>query len=208
MTAMSPPVADHACVWNMLDPCQSPDQKSWHHFHLALLIHRAAKESAMKASEWEINWSDSLSVGVPEIDAEHRQFVGRVNELNKAIVECKDKPTVERLLDLMLMEATHHFWHEQQLLTRWKYPQRAAHAAKHAQLTAQFDRVMKEFERADVSFTWALKGLYIKQLLVDHLLHEDMKYRDFLRKQKEPNQREPNQRSGDQNAHKRMLVTV
>ncbi len=48
---------------------------------------------------------------------------------------------------------------------------------------------MKEFEQADVSFTWALKGLHIKQLLIDHLLKEDMKYRDFLRTQKEPNRR-------------------
>ena len=135
-------------------------------------------------NEWEIRWNDSLSVGVAEIDDEHRQFIARVNELNKAVVECRDKPTVERLLDLMLMEAAHHFWHEQRLLAQWQYPERAAHAAKHAQLTAQFDRVMKEFERADVSFTWALKGLHLKQLLVDHLLNEDMKYRDFLRRQR------------------------
>jgi hemerythrin-like metal-binding protein len=139
----------------------------------------------VKKNEWEISWSDNLSVGVPEIDAGHRQFVARVNELNQAIVECKDKATVERLLDLMLMEAAHHFWNEQQLLALWKYPGLAAHTAKHAQLTAQFDRVMKEFEQADVSFTWALKGLYLKQLLVNHLLQEDMKYRDFLRKSRD-----------------------
>ena len=141
----------------------------------------------MEKNEWEIRWNDSLSVGVPEIDEEHRRFIARVNDLNQAIIECKDKPTVERLLDLMLMEATHHFWHEQQLLTEWKYPDRAVHAAKHAHLTEQFEVVMKEFERADVSFTWALKGLHIKQLLIDHLLKEDMKFRDFLRKQEESN---------------------
>jgi len=139
----------------------------------------------VKKNEWEISWSDNLSVGVPEIDAGHRQFVARVNELNQAIIECRDKVTVERLLDLMLMEAAHQFWNEQRLLAQWKYPGLAAHAAKHAQLTAQFDRVMKEFEQADVSFTWALKGLYLKQLLVDHLLQEDMKYRDFLRKSRD-----------------------
>lgn len=138
----------------------------------------------MEDREWEIRWSDSLSVDVPEIDAEHKQFVARINELNHAIVEGRDKPAVERLLDLMLMEATHHFWHEQRLLAQWKYPQRAEHTAKHAQLTAQFERIMREFEQADVSFTWALKGLYIKQLLVEHLLREDMKYRDFLRQRK------------------------
>jgi hemerythrin-like metal-binding protein len=126
-------------------------------------------------------------VDVPEIDEEHRQFIARVNDLNKAIVECEDKAAIERLLDLMLMEAAHHFWHEQELLAKWKYPDRAVHAAKHARLTAEFARVMKEFEQADVSFTWALKGLYIKQLLVDHLLKEDMKYCDFLRKLKGSN---------------------
>lgn len=143
----------------------------------------------MDKREWEIRWNDSLNVGVPEIDQEHRQFVARVNELNRAIVECRDKPAVERALDLMLMEAAHHFWHEQQLMARWNYPEREAHTAKHAQLIAQLDRTMKEFESADVSFTWALKGLHIKQLLVDHLLHEDMKYRDFLQGRKDPGKR-------------------
>ena len=138
----------------------------------------------MKKNEWEISWSDNLSVGVPEIDAEHRQFVARVNDLNQAIIECRDKATVERLLDLMLMEAAHHFVDEQRLLAQRKYPGLAEHTAKHAQLIARFNRVMQEFERADVSFTWALKGLHLKQLLVDHLLQEDMKYRDFLRQPK------------------------
>lgn len=135
----------------------------------------------MDKGEWEIEWSERLSVGVPEMDEEHRQFIARVNDLNKAIVESENKATVERVMDLMLMEATHHFRHEQQLLARWNYPDTAAHAATHAQLTAQFERVMKEFAESDVSFVWALKGLHLKQLLVGHLLKEDMKYRDFLR---------------------------
>ena len=54
--------------------------------------------------------------------------------------------------------------------------------ARHAGLTAQFERVMKEIAATELSFVWALKGLQIKQLLVEHLLKEDMQYRDFLRK--------------------------
>ena len=135
----------------------------------------------MEKSEWEIAWTDYLSVGVPEMDEEHRQFISRVNDLNKAIIESEDKKTVERMMDLMLIEAAHHFWHEQELLARWNYPETAAHTAKHAELTAQFDRTMTEFEESDISFVWALKGLRLKNLLVEHLLKEDMKYRDFLR---------------------------
>ncbi len=140
----------------------------------------------MEKSEWEIAWSDYLSVGVPEMDDEHRQFIARVNDLNKAIIESEDKATVERMMGLMLMEAAHHFWHEEELLARWKYPETAAHTAKHAELTAQFERVMKEFALSDISFVWAIKGLHLKQLLVEHLLKEDMKYRDFLRPQGAP----------------------
>jgi len=135
----------------------------------------------LEKSEWDIAWSDYLSVGVPEMDEEHRQFISRVNDLNKAIIESEDKKTVERTMDVMLMEAAHHFWHEQELLARWNYPETAAHTAKHAELTAQFERVMKEFAESDISFVWAFKGLHLKQLLVEHLVKEDMKYRDFLR---------------------------
>lgn len=140
----------------------------------------------MEKSEWEIAWSDYLSVGVPEMDVEHQQFISRVNDVNKAIVEAENKATVTHLLDLMLMEATRHFLHEQQLLEQWKYPEAKAHAEKHAQLAARFRRAMKEIQEADLSYVWAFKGLQIKQLLVEHLLHEDMEYRDFLRGQQAP----------------------
>ncbi len=140
----------------------------------------------MDKSEWEIAWSNFLSVGVAEMDDEHRQFIARVNELNRAIVEIEDKATVARAMDLMLTEAARHFKHEEQLLAQWNYPESAAHAARHAELTAQFDRAVKEFAETDISFVWALKGLHIKQLLVAHLLNEDMKYRDFLRAQGTP----------------------
>ena len=135
----------------------------------------------MEKNEWEIAWSNFLSVGVAEMDDEHRQFIARVNELNKAIVEIEDKAKVARALDLMLTEAAHHFEHEEQLLAQWDYPETAAHTAKHTELREQFERVVKEFAGTDISFVWALKGLRLKQLLIEHLLNEDMKYRDFLR---------------------------
>ena len=140
----------------------------------------------MEKPEWEIAWNDSLSVGVPEMDDEHRQFISRVNELNRAIIEFEGKTVVERRMNRMLTQAVDHFEHEEELLDKLKFPQAAAHSAKHAELTMQFERVMKEFAETDISFVWALKGLHLKQLLVEHLLKEDMKYRDFLRAQVRP----------------------
>ncbi|TSA11360.1 MAG: chemotaxis protein [Betaproteobacteria bacterium] len=140
----------------------------------------------MEKSEWEITWSDKFEVGIAELDDEHRQFISRVNQLNKAIIESEDKSAVQRAMNLMLIETGHHFGHEQDLLAQWKYPEAAAHSAKHVELMQRFERVMKEIADSDISFVWAAKGLHLKQLLVEHLLKEDMKYRDFLRAQDRP----------------------
>jgi len=137
-------------------------------------------------AEWKIAWNDALSVDVPEMDEEHRQFIARVNDVNKAIIDAADKSTVEHLMNLMQMEAARHFEHEQQLLEQWKYPEAAAHAERHAQLMAKFNHMMKEFQESDLSFVWALKGLQIKQSLVEHLMREDLKYKEFLQAQKQP----------------------
>lgn len=140
----------------------------------------------MENNELEIAWQEFLTVGVPEMDAEHRKFIQRVNELNLAVVEARDKAAVRQAIELMLAEAAHHFRHEEELLAKWKYPEAAAHAAKHAELAAQFHQVLKEFDEAEFSFVWAVKGLHVKQLLVAHLLKEDLKYRGFLQSRERP----------------------
>lgn len=134
----------------------------------------------MEEAEWKIAWNDALAVGVPEMDDEHRRFISRVNEVNKAILDAEDKATVERLMELMLMEAAQHFLHEEQLMQQWHYPLAQTHVEQHAKLGAKFNQMMQEFQKSDLSYVWALKGLRIKQLLVEHLLREDMKYKEFL----------------------------
>ena len=135
----------------------------------------------MKDDEAEIVWNDFPSLGVPAMDAEHRKFLARVEELNHAIVEAGDKATVRRTMDSMLAEAATHFRDEEDLLAGLNYPEAAAHAAKHAELAARFGRVVREFDEAELSFVWAVKALQVKQLLVEHLLREDLKYQEFLR---------------------------
>jgi len=134
----------------------------------------------LERKEWEIAWSDFLSVGIPEMDDEHRQFVARVNELNKAVIDSEDKAEVLRALQRMLNEAKLHFEHEEQLLEKWKYPEIDAHIVLHEELREQFERAAQEIASEDISFVWALKTLRLKQLLVEHLVREDSKYRAFL----------------------------
>jgi hemerythrin len=140
----------------------------------------------MERDEWELNWTEFLTVDVPEMDREHREFLRLANALNQAVIDCRDKLTVLRLMEAILAQTAVHFRNEEQLLADCGYPDRALHAAKHGQVTQQIKRAMRQYEENAVGFVAALKALKIVQLLIDHLLKEDMKYRDFLRERQQP----------------------
>jgi hemerythrin len=136
--------------------------------------------NVMETAVWAIQWDESLSVGIPEIDADHQRFIALVNDLNSAISSRQEKPEVERRLRLIIADAHIHFEHEEKLFAEYGYPDAKRHAELHAEITSQYLRILDEFHRYKDSYLWIESGLLIKKLLVDHLLQEDMKYRAFL----------------------------
>lgn len=134
----------------------------------------------MDKAFWAVQWNESLSVGIAEVDADHQRFIALVNELNSAIAGRQEKPEIERRLMLLIADAKIHFEHEEKLFSEHGYPDAEHHAELHAELSSEFLRILEEFKRTEHSYCWIESGLRIKNLLVDHLLEEDMKYRDFL----------------------------
>lgn len=130
-------------------------------------------------SPWRLEWSDELSVFIPEIDAEHRHFILLVNELNAAIIGRMGQEEVKRRMLAVLDDAAAHFAHEERLFKAWGYPGAREHAQKHAQLTLALREIMARFERGGMEYEWIEAGLEVKKALIEHLLAEDMQYRDF-----------------------------
>ncbi len=129
---------------------------------------------------WKIEWNDSLSLGIPAMDAENRRFIGLVNDLNAALIDRKPKADIQKVLREMLADANRHFQHEEQLFARYGYPDARHHSELHPDIIAALTEVMEEFEKDDLSMVWVKCGLLIKQTLVNHLLEEDVKYLDWL----------------------------
>lgn len=130
---------------------------------------------------WRLDWNESLSVGIPEIDAEHQHFIRLINELNEAIIGRMDLEEIKSRMRSVLNDAAAHFAHEEALLNEWSYPEAGEHAQKHAQVTQALHEIMGGFERARAEFDWIEAGLKVKQALIEHILAEDMKYRDYCR---------------------------
>jgi len=132
---------------------------------------------AVDNGSWEVAWSEELSVGIPEIDEEHRRFLGLVDELNAAIAGRDSKARIEALLNAIVRDARAHFAHEEQLLAERGYAEARRHAMLHAGLVVQITAALHDIHDTQWSRFWIETGLGIKKVLLDHLLQEDMRFR-------------------------------
>jgi len=71
---------------------------------------------------WRLDWDESLSVGIPDIDAEHRYFSHLINELNEATVGRLALAEIKSRMQAILDDAAAHFAHEEALSAEWGYP--------------------------------------------------------------------------------------
>ena len=132
-------------------------------------------------SMWRLEWSEGLSMYIPEIDAEHQRFIRLVNELNEAIIGRMDAGEIMKRMQALMEDAATHFAHEEALFREWGYPAAGEHAEKHALIMRALNGIMGRFEhsRAGYEYEWVDAGLQIKKALIGHLLNDDMKYRDY-----------------------------
>lgn len=135
----------------------------------------------MEPHTWTIEWNDGMSVGIPEIDEDHKQFIVLIDGLNRAIVDRMVLGELKARLQLILESTERHFEREERLFREWKYPEADYHAAKHAQTTKKLQAVMEKFINYDFQSEWINAGMQVKDILIDHFLTEDMKYAKFYR---------------------------
>lgn len=139
--------------------------------------------SSANPSNWTLEWDGSLSVFIPEIDAEHKYFLTLINELNSAISQRRPVAEVVTCMQRILDNAETHFAHEERLFEQSAYPAAAEHAAEHARLLWQLHEIRRQLERGGVEYALIDAGLKVKEMLVRHLLSDDMQYRDYFQGQ-------------------------
>ena len=136
----------------------------------------------MQPHLWKIEWNDGMSVGIPEIDADHKRFIALINGFNQAIAGRMELRVIKARLQLLLDDADQHFAHEERLFKEWQYPDTENHANRHKEALKTLREIRGKFMNYDFESEWIETGLAVKDILITHILQEDMKYADFYRK--------------------------
>ncbi len=126
-----------------------------------------------------IEWNESLSVNVAEIDRQHRQLIDMVNDLNAAMLEGKGRDVLGLILKGLVDYAGTHFHTEERYFLRFGYPEAGAHQKAHAEFVAKVSDFQKGLaaDRAGLSVDVLL---FLSDWWRQHILVVDKKYGPFF----------------------------
>src|SRR6476661_9169262 len=82
-------------------------------------------------------WQARYSVGVPEIDAQHKKLIELINELFKAMRVGGGDHIMAKLFDSLLKYTQQHFAFEENLMRKGRYSGLEAHIEEHRKLISQ-----------------------------------------------------------------------
>jgi len=82
-----------------------------------------------------LQWTSALSVGVPAIDAQHRELFARVDRLLDAVLR-RDRPAAIQLMAFLREYTVVHFAAEERLMEQTGFRELEPHVLEHRRFTA------------------------------------------------------------------------
>jgi len=135
----------------------------------------------MESQSWDIKWNDNMSVGISEIDNDHKTLINLINNFNQSVVDSMAITLIKDNLQNIIRFIEQHCVREEAILEQHGYPDVADHAYKHQQLEETLHKIIQGVGDYSVDYGWIDAGLKVKQEKIKHFLNEDMNYMKYLR---------------------------
>lgn len=132
-------------------------------------------ENRLGATMSLIEWNDSLSVGVPSIDAQHSVLVKTLNELHDAMMSGQAHAKTADLLRTLIRYTHEHFASEEALMEQAGYAAIDEHRKRHHELTRRVEDYVARFERGESTINLHLLN-FLRDWLTNHIMKEDKAY--------------------------------
>ncbi len=133
-------------------------------------------------------WTKEFSVGVEEIDDDHKRLLALVNDLHDAVEAGAAWNVLDNVLDGLTLYVTYHFAHEETLFTRTDYPGYERHRRQHQALTITVHEIQQDFQDHALETLPHQVLEFLKNWLYEHILGSDrafaVYYKSWLARQR------------------------
>jgi hemerythrin len=126
-----------------------------------------------------VAWSDELSVGIEEIDEQHKMLVSLVNKMHDAIHHRHGSDVVQDILQQLTDYTRIHFAVEESLMRILNYPGYEEHRDIHEELVEHIVDLKNKVATGKTSIGFELMH-FLKLWLTRHIMEEDQQYSGFF----------------------------
>jgi hemerythrin len=129
-----------------------------------------------------ISWhEESMTTGVPEIDAQHKELLRRFNDFHEAVKHRHGKEELERTLTFLTNYTATHFIHEESCMSRLHCSAAGANKAAHDSMRDEISKIKSRIAAAGIQ---SLDVVHLEKLLGDwlrtHICTVDVKLRECV----------------------------
>ena len=125
-------------------------------------------------------WCEDLSVGIDEIDQDHRQLITCLDNLFTACSAGQGPVVLKDILARLMQYTREHFSHEEDVMRRVDYPDFDEHREMHIELVSALDDIIEEFTISN-NHELSNKTLqFLEDWLTHHILIEDKKIGKYI----------------------------
>ena len=120
-------------------------------------------------------WSNAYSVGVEEMDRQHRVLFNMLNDLHAAMLQGKAQELTGTLLKKLVDYTRQHFTAEDTMLAAAGYSGLAPHRMKHKDLMKQVDGYVERYRSGEIAVNVQLMS-FLRDWLTKHIQQTDKDY--------------------------------
>jgi len=126
-----------------------------------------------------MDWNDSFTVNIKEIDNQHKCLIDLINQVYKGMMMNEGKEVLGKALRDLVDYTKTHFGYEERMFKQHGYPDTQSHIAKHEKLVGQVMDFYNKFQSGEVEVDNELLK-FLKNWLVSHIMGTDREYSAFF----------------------------
>jgi hemerythrin len=124
-------------------------------------------------------WKDNYSLGIEEIDNQHKKLFLLINQLYTSFIEKKSDEVLNEILKELLDYARYHFDTEEKFLNEINYPKIKEHTAIHEDFTSKAVEFRHSFRKGSIITSSVMN--FLRKWVSDHILIADRDYMNHLK---------------------------
>ena len=123
----------------------------------------------------KLEWEDKYSVGVVEIDDQHKRMFTTINELLDSIKTGTTENHIGNVVDSLIKYKIFHFATEEKYFKEFNYEGAASHIAKHQEFNRKLFLLKEKYPTPNAEFAYELID-FLEDWLINHLMVVDQQY--------------------------------